>query len=1105
MLSDLNFESIFEHGVSTIDDSARAIQRTFDEVVWGIDSPPSVVEKKGKPADQAQKNANKDNHRRRQLKARTYSQNNGDDDIVKKNAKLLSPRSSTRQQVKQFNQRYGPTTPSTVVEDWDDDSSGVLASDTSTDKSFSSTNRSNSKQRTPTRIRSRSSIGKTTMAPAPSILKSSQNYIKQQQQQQKQLQQQYQYSSHQHHLQQSKSLPPSISAPKRRNLSQKLESPSALQAKSVNEIFGYNTVQTLTCTKTHADQDVGLDLYVLDIPSSVGGLKTKSLLIVQRIDPRGIFSLTALGVGDAILSINGVSFREPVVFYGKAKVNSSRVKPNLYQARALLNGRGLSVTLEYQKFGETNTSICSETLQKQQIQRNLQKENRKQPKQNLQTTSSTRVDFLGRLQCSHTTKPVVSAAPSSNKTKISVTTHQPKQRHVEDPPKISRLMKLKARTQQLRYHGQKKLDSSKRKLFDKENKLSKNGPSKEISKDSSPLLPYGALLSNQGPEDQIELLKERVQSSSSSRSRDSPVETIDRGQMVTPTRDVEEFNLEQNFRTIASSSPARSVHSTRSTRSNHSQKSTLSARSESYLQELRRGLSPTANAILADLSFGNSLDISERSSQSMSQKMPPISPIPPSSPASNDSDQVLLDGQNKDLIRINRKVVDKLQSRINSLKRSNIKLSNELAAVKKKKDYSTRLLVKAEKELDEFDAKEKAFESKISLLESRLEMSTIQSDKRNRELLDSKEKAIAKNDKVISQLTKRIEGLQKANQQFLEKIQKREAKSEEKQSNLQAQFDRLKMKFTAQSTLLDNVMTGNEELTSQNELLESELAAYSVQVKNSKLENDSNRSNRSNNSLKYSSHDISNNIEMFLGMDGSENDLEHIKKDPILLAQAKELSTCKERNAYLEEQVERLSKKLSKSFSTSAGSSDATTPTAATDTTSSCALDVTYHSSGDDEPDSRHSHLLQAKEEQASQESQSNPGNTSVENPSDESQVNTSSEESFYGSSPAKNKERLNAKLEEDKTPIKRNHNIISTKSVDESVDSANTLVLMERILDLERALQTSDLAPEDSDKFVDSLKSRIATLTEKGYAHIGSIKVTKTPDGSPGRRYCDL
>ena len=510
------------------------------------------------------------------------------------------------------------------------------------------------------------------------------------------------------------------------------------RSRSIDEIFGYNTKQSITKAKSSLDQDVGIDFMVLDIPSQTNSLKKRPLLIVRNIDRKGLFASTDLGVGDAVLSINGTSFADQVSpRYGNRsgpRGNSSG-KPNLFQARALLNGRKRSVTIEYQKFGETNYSVCSSTLQQQQQQQEQQyiaakslalaHEQGQHPVSTSITSkpfaslahsrrsSSNRVDFLGNIRTNTKSSPsspkngkkgkssrfakILTPFSDSESSTSSDVEYEEYQQHyqqqVEAPPRISRLN------------------------YDKE-----NSPGTIHSNDKHGVfhttteavtLPYRSVLNN-GPEEQIQLLKQRVDS-------------------------VQTSNRADNQSKAAAQSPARSTFSESKVSTCSPARST---RSESYLQELRKSLSPTANAILADLSVGMT-DVSDAPQQPQ-QQVPADSikkgkQLPPTNFVS--------DGNEGELVRINRKVFDKVYLRVEILKKNNMELKNELAALKENQVSNLQKLTQAQKQLDQNDNKEKAHLSQIELLQSRLDISTIQADKRHRELLESKEKSIA--DKLV--------------------------------------------------------------------------------------------------------------------------------------------------------------------------------------------------------------------------------------------------------------------------------------------------------------------------------------------------------------------
>jgi hypothetical protein len=69
-----------------------------------------------------------------------------------------------------------------------------------------------------------------------------------------------------------------------------------------------------------------------------------------------------------------------------------------------------------------------------------------------------------------------------------------------------------------------------------------------------------------------------------------------------------------------------------------------------------------------------------------------------------------------------------------------------------------------------------------------------------------------------------------------------------------------------------------------------------------------------------------------------------------------------------------------------------------------------------------------------------------------------------------------------------RNH----TQPADKSFESASSFILMERIVELETALRETDLDPEESEKFLVSLQSRISKLKARGYEKIGSVDATE-------------
>jgi len=666
--------------------------------------------------------------------------------------------------------------------------------------------------------------------------------------------------------------------------------------------------------------------------------------------------------------------------------------------------------------------------------------------------------------------------------------------NVEAPPKISRLTRLKEKTHKLRKKSEtSKKSGGKKSGVDnsnvnnnntgtKTNNTEETNPSNEAplppeanqmektkgdSTDAS-VLPYCSLLNN-GSQGQIQLLlKEKVFSPNNNNNIANPPKTIDE-------------NLPSDNSILADA--AEKTCSTPNKNNNNKAavmspaRSTMSSRSESYLQDLRKGLSPTANAILEDLSAGIApytdavvgkpidSDSACHLKGGSNSKPQQGSPIP-------------FDGHKKEMIRINRKVFEKLHQKVEGLKKSNLQLNNELVSIKRKRNDSVQKLAETKKQLEHVEAKEQVYVSQLDLVKSRLEIANIQADKRQRELRVSKEKSIAENDKVIAVLTKRIEGLEKTNQRLVEQLKRHEVKRQEKTSTLQAQYDRLKMKFSAQSTLLDNVMTANEELTSQNEAMETELMNYGGNVVVS--------------GSKPPLHNSVSSTGMFFA-EGSENEMEHIKRDPILLAQAKDLSFYRERTTELEEQVERLSDKLqalkelqakaeadkpieaSESFSEGNDDDD---ENAAIETAPSL-FDV-LTSSGEDDPKSSHSRRSLSQETKMAQDP-----NTSLENPSDAGTTFKLKYQHHYetnGASSDADDETVSTKSHRLDQRSNNNNNV-------SLVESASSLVLMKRILELETTLRDVDLDPEESDQFVKALRSRISHLTEKGHSKVGSVE----------------
>ena len=829
-------------------------------------------------------------------------------------------------------------------------------------------------------------------------------------------------------------------------LQQKLESGT----RSIDEIFGYNTKKTIKKKKSSLDQDVGLDFMLLDVPSPTNNLKKRSLLIVQRIDPCGLFARTDLGVGDAILSINGTSFGEQTApRYARSSGHGgfASEKPNLFKARALLNGRARTVTIEYRKFGETNKSVCSSTFtpiadavpQNQPPPSSLGIKKKFSSSARQRGPTSNRVDFLGRIQTNVPSNNSRKGKTSSRIRRARATTFFDSESSDDDyeplmhqhqkyntPPKFKpRTQKHKSNTETSDETNEEQGQKNSSRSNDKQDVST---PSQETTPAQKQMLPIPILKQS------ISCLSPEIDSTTSKKPKD------------------------------VAHSPARSVWSDSKLSGNSPARST---RSESYLEDLRKTLSPTANAILAELSTSKE-EVNEPTQQQQqqhdsesSQMISPVNLFP--------EGNLLLE-----TTEISLKELEKLNLRIEFLNKNNLQLKSEVASLKQSMDTTSQKLAQAEKQKQQSDAKDKVYTNQLKLLKSRLEIATIQSDKRQRELLEAKEKSIAENDKVISNLSKRIETLESTNKRLVEQLKKVETKRQEKQTNLQAQFDRLKMKFSAQSTLLDNVMTSNEELTSQNEAMESELHAYTIAA------------GAKTNSISNQRPPLSPvTTTGMLFAEGSENELEHIKRDPILLAQAKELSSCKERNSQLEDQIESLSRKLADAMVQLKAKppmpvvikrhrESPHTPSLldATDTSSFEDNDennVSMERSSDEGGLNPLPSLLQASFSSEMEEVR-NPTNTYQLEYEHKTEKKTSDDDDMISVSLSNHDRQGEASM---------------SKIADESFDSVTSQILIDRILELEIALQKTNLEPEESEKFLVALQSRIAKLTARGYEKV--------------------
>ena len=309
---------------------------------------------------------------------------------------------------------------------------------------------------------------------------------------------------------------------------------------------------------------------------------------------------------------------------------------------------------------------------------------------------------------------------------------------------------------------------------------------------------------------------------------------------------------------------------------------------------------------------------------------------------------------------------------------------------------------------------------------------------------------ILSRDKIIADLTKRIASLENNNQILLGKLKVTDEKRQNKFNDLHSQLERLKMKFTAQSTLLDNVMTANEELTTQNEEMEGELQKHH----NAHIENNVNHENGNHRAVGITNYEARNKY------------LEDRVK--ILEAELEYARLYQPREAEQQPQLDRQKGTDSQESNSSNiivedQSCDKQDP--------SSSLDETNNPSDEDKKDGFNSSTCDSLDVHGGGKSIGVDGQG---RPTGFQQI-SSQEANTCGNT-------ITLKYQHD---VGSCSNIIDDKNndnINESFESVSSLVLMERILELENALHERDMTAEERAGFVLTLQTRVQRLIERGY-----------------------
>eukprot|EP00532_Pseudo-nitzschia_australis_P014480 CAMPEP_0168282968 /NCGR_PEP_ID=MMETSP0141_2-20121125/22650_1 /TAXON_ID=44445 /ORGANISM="Pseudo-nitzschia australis, Strain 10249 10 AB" /LENGTH=729 /DNA_ID=CAMNT_0008226729 /DNA_START=166 /DNA_END=2355 /DNA_ORIENTATION=- len=448
----------------------------------------------------------------------------------------------------------------------------------------------------------------------------------------------------------------------------------------------------------------------------------------------------------------------------------------------------------------------------------------------------------------------------------------------------------------------------------------------------------------------------------------------------------------------------------------------------------------------------------------------------------NSGTSAVTEEQYQELTRINRKVFDKLQERVKHLKCSNIQLGHELAKLRSSKtsnnnnsEESTAMpaaatanstcgsandpekLARMESRLQQANAREGIYKSQLELLQSRLEISTIQADKRQRELTASKEQLVTENKAVIERLTKRIAELECSNQMLaLERCERAAGSSTNPGDSDLEQDPKLKRAMLEELPLLK----------ARNRFLEQRVVSLEAQLKVITSQQDQ-------------------------GGEGVElpyEDTSYYKQQ--------------QRQRHLGRPVGHITSVASISDDDptirSAINNNITSNIAAKqDLSSSCWMDIPSDEDKDSHGydtidisgDSNGLDLNSSNEEilSGSIGIDRKPGSI-VQRTARGTALRFVCEHTFDKKAAAANDDTAanddsfwaegNTVRDDDDN----NNNSANTSGVDDSFESVSSMVLIERILDLEGVLQKKDMTESERDGFVRALQCRIKKLTERGY-----------------------
>ncbi|KAG7358976.1 hypothetical protein IV203_015565 [Nitzschia inconspicua] len=614
---------------------------------------------------------------------------------------------------------------------------------------------------------------------------------------------------------------------------------------TIDNLLGYRSPKRVTRSKRYMTQPVGLDFMTLN--TQMG-----TMLIVSMIEPTSIFATSGINVGDAILSINGVSF-------GNGGVGDNICKPDVEIARKLLekgwdglprDHRGRSspgrrrfmhVTLEYRKFGgkdvqeakhPTGQEYSGEAVKLASSHSAITKAT-DDAIYVTQDDDDDEKKKCVRDPCSSAAAAAVTAITSESTTSLKerkslwgpakaflnrTRTKDDAPSNVKEdfekaPPEVvapatkapspsptippapdnsTRLAELRARNHKLRVSGNLQIEESKKRLLSSHiasSNKEKNFRSENQSCDSPDTL-----------EKQLDLDKKDL--------FDEKVESI-RKDLLSDVQEVRKTSRDSlgssngDHSLTAKGQDALITNSQNLSTASNSfdwfEKATAEAEEESKVSSQKStSRQYRANALLDDASW-TTVELLEEEIQKSNAAQ-------------------LLGEHHQELTRLNKKISDKLRSRVDLLKRHNMNLSKEVAELRLEAKNKESMLTNYQQQVEESKATEENLRNEIELYQSRLRICSLQSDKRQQELMDQLEKQRHATSDRVTLLLQRISDLERSNRKLVSKIQTIQSKRGP-MDDMDIELKQLRKTVDSQGTRIRNLMDANREIKKRNEEL----------------------------------------------------------------------------------------------------------------------------------------------------------------------------------------------------------------------------------------------------------------------------------------------